>query len=166
MLLALATVDGDARETIGGKAASLVRLRRAGMNVPAAVVLSVDFFSPWLTALMASSSWRHFNDAFDSRAVPTADALALVCSALKEDASGVALTAAQADAIADVERWAGSNTLAVRSSSPEEDLAGASFAGLYETVSNVPAVGLESAVRRCFASCFDVRVLLYKHRQC
>ena len=40
-----------------------------------------------------------------------------------------------------------------RSSSPEEDLAGASFAGLYETVLNVEAADLEDAVRRCFLSC-------------
>ena len=52
--------------------------------------------------------------------------------------------------------------LVVRSSSPEEDLSGTSFAELYETVLNTTSKTLEQAVRTCFASCLDERVLLYK----
>ena len=51
---------------------------------------------------------------------------------------------------------------AVRSSSPEEDLASASFAGGYETRLGVPPADLENAVRHCFASSLDARVLVYK----
>ena len=52
--------------------------------------------------------------------------------------------------------------LAVRSSSPEEDLEGASFAGGYETSLGVTEAGLETAVRHSFASCLDERVFVYK----
>ncbi|MBN1449640.1 MAG: hypothetical protein JW963_01380, partial [Anaerolineales bacterium] len=51
---------------------------------------------------------------------------------------------------------------AVRSSSPEEDLEGASFAGGYETHLGVTVRHLEDAIRRSFASVFDARVYLYK----
>ena len=51
---------------------------------------------------------------------------------------------------------------AVRSSSPEEDLEGASFAGGYETILGVPVAGIEEALHHSFASCFDERVFLYK----
>ena len=58
----------------------------------------------------------------------------------------------------------GAGPLAVRSSSPEEDLAGASFAGLYETFLDVEPATLPEAVRACFCACLDQRVLLYKAR--
>ncbi|MEZ4338072.1 MAG: PEP/pyruvate-binding domain-containing protein [Sandaracinaceae bacterium] len=50
----------------------------------------------------------------------------------------------------------------MRSSSPDEDLGVASFAGGYETRLGVARDGLEEAVRACFASCLDARVLVYK----
>ena len=50
----------------------------------------------------------------------------------------------------------------MRSSSPEEDLEGASFAGGYETTLGVTTATLEAAIRHSFASSFDERVLLYK----
>ena len=54
---------------------------------------------------------------------------------------------------------------AVRSSSPEEDLAAASFAGGYETRLGVRAHDLAQALRGCFASALDERVLAYKRDQ-
>lgn len=55
------------------------------------------------------------------------------------------------------------NTLfAVRSSSPEEDLEGSSFAGGYETILGVKQTYIESAIKKAFASCLDYRVAVYK----
>ena len=51
---------------------------------------------------------------------------------------------------------------AVRSSSPEEDLEGASFAGGYETTLGVTVETLEAAILHSFTSSFDERVFLYK----
>ncbi len=51
---------------------------------------------------------------------------------------------------------------AVRSSSPEDDLESASFAGGFETRLGVPLDGLKDAIRHCAASSLDVRVLVYK----
>jgi pyruvate,water dikinase len=54
--------------------------------------------------------------------------------------------------------------VAVRSSSPEEDLESASFAGGYETALGVRWHEIEQALKHCFASAFDERVFAYKQR--
>jgi rifampicin phosphotransferase len=55
----------------------------------------------------------------------------------------------------------GPGPFAVRSSAVDEDLPGASFAGLYETYLDVEAEGVADAVRRCFASAGGERVRSY-----
>jgi rifampicin phosphotransferase len=59
----------------------------------------------------------------------------------------------------------GGDRFAVRSSGAAEDLADASYAGLYETYLNVPCNGLGDAVRRCFAAAASERVTAYHDRQ-
>ena len=51
---------------------------------------------------------------------------------------------------------------AVRSSSPEEDLSGASFAGNYETYLGIKYDSLEKYILKSFISCLDYRVFKYK----
>ena len=84
---------------------------------------------------------------------------ALLCPALP-------LTASQRQALEDLRKnlaaLGGDVLFAVRSSSPEEDLATASFAGGYETRLGVRPADLEDAVRHCFASSLDERVFVYK----
>jgi len=54
---------------------------------------------------------------------------------------------------------------AVRSSAAAEDLEGASFAGQYETVLNVAAAALPTAIRQVLASAATARVSAYRQRQ-
>jgi pyruvate,water dikinase len=61
--------------------------------------------------------------------------------------------------------WGEGATCAVRSSSPEEDLESASFAGGYVTVLGVDRAGIAAAVRDCFVSALDERVVVYKQQQ-
>jgi pyruvate,water dikinase len=58
----------------------------------------------------------------------------------------------------------GGDRYAVRSSGAAEDLPDASYAGLYETYLNVPADGLDAAVRRCIAAATSQRVRAYHQR--
>ena len=58
----------------------------------------------------------------------------------------------------------GADRFAVRSSATAEDLPDASYAGLYETYLDIPAVALADAVRRCFATADADRVAGYRQR--
>ena len=59
-------------------------------------------------------------------------------------------------------RALGSERMAVRSSAAEEDLAGASFAGQYDTVLDVTVEQVPGALRRVFASAAGARVSAYR----
>ena len=165
VLLTNATTDATEPEPalIGAKASSLVRLRRAGFSVPHAACLTTRFFAPWADMLTTTSCWRGLAAILGNGNLDEA-AVAPLGDELKAEVSALPLTESQHAALADV---AGGvpGPVAVRSSAPEEDLAGASFAGLYETELDVPVAKLEDAARRCFASCLDARVLTYKARQ-
>ncbi|MGO4476433.1 phosphoenolpyruvate synthase [Massilia sp. 2TAF26] len=53
-------------------------------------------------------------------------------------------------------------TVAVRSSATAEDLPNASFAGQHESYLNIDGAGLLDSVRRCFASLFMDRAIVYR----
>jgi pyruvate,water dikinase len=140
----------------GGKGAALVRMAAAGLPVPAGVVLPVDFFAPWVAAVQASAAW-------DALVAGGPEHWEERCPAVEALAVGLAADGAQDDVLdAIVEKVRGWGLVAVRSSSPEEDLVTASFAGGYTTVLGVGPEGLLAAVRRCFASALAARVLHYK----
>ncbi|MCB9742740.1 MAG: hypothetical protein H6741_20735 [Alphaproteobacteria bacterium] len=144
---------------VGGKAASLMRLLEAGLPVPPGVVLTTGFFAPWVQALQATEAWAAL------RASPP-EAWPERCEALKAEAAELSFTEAQEAALAALKAaLPEAASYAVRSSSPEEDLATASFAGGYETTLGVTRETLEAAVALSFLSCLDARVLLYKRHQ-
>ena len=144
---------------VGGKGHSLIRMAEAGLPIPPGAVLTTEFFAPWYDAIRASSTWLAFSDA-DPGAWPT------LCEELKRLCWDLTLTANQQGALQELRKQLaslGEGTLfAVRSSSPEEDLVSASFAGGYETKLGVRGDELEQALQHCFASAFDERVFVYK----
>ena len=150
---------GATLETVGGKGASLARLVAAGLPVPPAFVLTVKFSQAWLARIQALPEWARVLSS-------TAEDLAANCQAVKALCLGLELDEEQRAALSGALDTLDANgrlrLFAVRSSSPEEDLEGLSFAGGYETALGVRGEGLEDAVRRCFASAFDARVFLYK----
>ena len=49
------TTDSDLTlQQVGGKGLALIEMTRAGMPVPPGLVLSVNFFRPWLDSLLKS----------------------------------------------------------------------------------------------------------------
>ncbi len=144
---------------VGGKGYSLIRMVEAGLPVPPGAVLTTEFFAPWFDEVRASATWR-------SLASATPDRWATICDELKRFCRALTLTTTQRQALADLRKQLpalGEGALfAVRSSSPEEDLESASFAGGYETKPGVRDHELEQALRYCFASAFDERVFVYK----
>ena len=162
--LAVRLTDERALEVslVGGKAQSLARLHAASFPVPQADLLTVHFFAAWIAAVMSVPPWRELQSILADADVPDRAGIEACCAVLKARVSGLELDIAQRATLDEIADHAGGGVLAVRSSSPEEDLAGASFAGLYESVLNVPVERLGDAVRDCFASCFDPRLLVYK----
>ena len=144
-------------EEAGGKGYSLIRLSGAGLPVPPGCVLTTAFFEPWYASLRETDAWRTLKASEPPVPGSCARALEAYCSTL-------VLSPVQRETLDQALRrldpvprlWA------VRSSSPAEDLGDASFAGLYRTEIGVPRAGLEDAIRRVFASCFDEKVLSYR----
>lgn len=151
--------DRSTSAETGGKAASLIRMCDAALPVPAGAVLTTAFFAPWHDAVMEFPAWRNLLAA-------AVDDRARLCDELAELAATLPMTEPQRAALdvlrRDITRQDGDVRVAVRSSSPDEDLSAASFAGLYATRLGVRPDDLEDAVRRCFASSFAVRVLTYR----
>lgn len=147
---------------VGGKGASLIRMCEAGFPVPAGAILSSTFFAPWFDSIKVTPTWAELVESASDRWTP-------LCEKIKQYASTLPLPASRMDTLhtllRDLEIRDDATVFAVRSSAPEEDGTTSSFAGLYETRLGVRPNDLENAVRECFASCLDVRVLVYKHER-
>ena len=152
------TRESPALAEAGGKGLSLIRMSQAGFSVPAGFVLTAVFFQPWFDQLHQSGLWTAvLNSPIETRKA--------TCDAAKADALRYPFTLEQCDALNEATQilaTADGAQFAVRSSSPEEDLEGASFAGGYETSLGVPPAGLEDAIRHAFVSCLDGRIFVYK----
>ncbi|MCG8346958.1 MAG: PEP-utilizing enzyme [Chloroflexales bacterium] len=144
----------------GGKALSLMRMAQAGLPVPLGFTLAVTFFEPWIAKLQTMPEWDSVQTALCN-----GDDLTAVTSALKAACTELPFTPEQEEQLTNALGALPDDTrFAVRSSSPEEDLAGASFAGGYTTTLGVTAATLLDAVRCSFASAFDERVFVYKQQ--
>jgi len=147
-------------ELVGGKGLSLLYSKKKGFNVPTTVVLSTEFFQPWMEQLKTTSEWNVFTQAKD-------DGMTTAAMAVKNSCQTLEFSEDQQQILTDVRKHSqteGILLMAVRSSSPEEDMEGASFAGIYETVLGVTDENLEDAIKTCFASALDERVVAYKQQ--
>mgnify|MGYP001420557082 CR=1 FL=1 len=141
---------------VGGKGLSLMVGSHEGLPVPPGFILTVAFFKPWLSQLKTTEAWSYFLNVKEYE-------LEKASAALKNEAMRYAFTSEQRQEISGNLHQYGQNTLfAVRSSSPEEDLEGSSFAGGYETVLGVTVQNMENAIKKAFVSCLDYRVAVYK----
>ena len=138
---------------IGGKAKALMETTQAGFNVPDGLVLSVDFFEPWTKQITATPEWHALMQNINTD----------TSSILQELAADFTFTQQQRRNFEEkINRFATNAIFAVRSSSPEEDLTSASFAGQYKTLLGIPRDKLEESIAQAYASMFDVRVFEYK----
>ncbi len=143
-------------DRVGGKGQSLIKMTQLGLPVPPGIVLTVDFFADWVDDLKLSEEWNEF-------AKSTSDSLKSACDNLKQRALKLSFSATKRELLNDAVKSLDSKRLmAVRSSSPSEDLEGTSFAGGYDTILGVNKETLEDAVKKAFTSCLDFRVVTYK----
>ena len=156
---------------VGGKASSLATLYSAeglGSKVPKSHALTVDFFDPWVRELKSTDDFQSLSQAMNgSKKEDQQETATAFCSKLQAASLELALSEAQSGAIRELVVAMNGCLAAVRSSAPEEDGSGASFAGAFETKLAVETTfeGLERAIKECFASLWDYRVLLYKEKQ-
>ena len=143
---------------VGGKAAALMRMAQEGLPVPPGAVLTTAFFAPWFTAIQGSAAWAGV-------LASKPEDWGRLCPAVQALVPDLPLDRAQGELLRSLERGLEGHLFAVRSSSPQEDLGEASFAGGYESVLGVTREGVEAALRRCFASSLDARVFHYKRAQ-
>lgn len=160
LVLALELVSKDMLPEVGGKAANLGELVRAGLPVPAGFCLTTLAYR----RATAPAGLEQVHAAL--AATPPDDLPAL--AGLAATARGLVLAADVPAEIADAVRssYAALGTdvpVAVRSSATAEDLAFASFAGQQDTFLNV--IGAEAvlaAVRQCWASLWTDRAVSYR----
>ncbi len=154
--------DSDpTQQLVGGKGYSLIKMANGGFPVPAGMVLGVNFFDDWLSELNAIEGLRLL-------ATDSDDVLKSKTVELQQAAAKLQLSANQKQNLDDRLKRLNlpdNQLYSVRSSSPEEDMEGASFAGMYETYLGVTTDTLEDSIRDVFVSCIDYRVVAYKRQK-
>jgi len=137
---------------VGGKGRALIETSQAGFPVPEGLVLSVDFFNEWLIRIKGSKHWEKVLEKTDKAH----------CELLVDMAKKLKFNEKMLRCFEEEVSLLDDNLFAVRSSSPEEDLEGTSYAGMYESILGQRKDQLETAVAHVFSSCFDYRVMAYK----
>jgi phosphohistidine swiveling domain-containing protein len=162
MVLPFAAIDHTSIPIVGGKAANLGELTRAGLPVPPGFCVTTAAYA--LVAVGADLE-AILGELATTRALDTAH-LAALASTARAHLLAAPMPAAVAEAIAGAYQALGGGeplAVAVRSSATAEDLPFASFAGQQDTYLNI--IGLEAvldAVRRGFASLWTDRAVSYR----
>src|SRR2546425_2175784 len=158
MVLPFAAIDRTSISSVGGKAANLGELTRAGLPVPPGFCVTKAAY-----ALVAAGADLEalLGELATTRADDTAHLAALATAARAN-----LLTAPVPTVLAEAYRALGNGDplpIAVRSSATAEDLPSASFAGQQDTYLNI--VGVEAvldAIRRCWVSLWTDRAASYR----
>lgn len=149
---------------VGGKAANLGELSRAGFPVPPGFVIPAAVYTDAMERSGVRGRIREVLAALD---VDDPAELASASTALRELVHEAGMPPQLRAQLAEAYRSLGTDVaVAVRSSATGEDSADASFAGMNETFTNVRGVDeLIDAVIRCWASAFGERVIAYRARR-
>jgi pyruvate,water dikinase len=160
-----ATAEDEAR--LGGKCASLARMVRHGLPVPAGFAVTT---AAWRAMLAQGGLGERIAACADALAAGEVAAHEVAASRIAQAFAGVALPAEVAQAVREAylalcraEGADGDLPVAVRSSATAEDLPDASFAGQQDTYLWV--VGADEVLRRvrdCWASLYTARAIGYR----
>jgi pyruvate, water dikinase len=155
--------------SVGGKNASLGEMRRAltplGIRIPDGFATTADAYRDFMRG---GDLERVVRESLADIDVTNIDALQAAGARLRSAVLDAPLPAALLQAVREgylrLEKQYGPNCdVAVRSSATAEDLPEASFAGQQETFLNIHGESmLLDAVRRCYASLFTDRAIVYR----
>lgn len=162
-------LDDDAapgNRVLGGKFGSLAEMTAAGFAVPPGFGITTDAYRGFLDASGLAEEARALQARAAQAELPEVSVLSAAFTARLEAAPLPAeLEATVRESYAELERRSGVAGLpvAVRSSGEAEDLAGASFAGQYDTFLWIRgADDVLRHMRRCWAGMFGTAVLTYR----
>src|SRR6266511_1536861 len=159
VVLDLVDIDAGMVSEVGGKAANLGELIRAGLPVPPGVCVTTVAYQ---AVAWAAPGLAELVDALCVTAADDLAALADLAGRARAALLSAAVPAAVATAVADGYERVGA-AVAVRSSATAEDLPFASFAGQQDTYLNLVGRGaVLDAVRRCWASLWTDRAVAYR----
>jgi pyruvate,water dikinase len=154
---------------VGGKNASLGELYRElssqGVRVPNGFAVTA---AAYRATLDRAGAWARLHEALDALDPADVQDLARRAATAREIVYGAALPPELEDQVLRSYRtlrqqYGDELTVAVRSSATAEDLPTASFAGQHETYLNIAGEArLLDSVRRCFASLFMDRAIVYR----
>lgn len=149
---------------VGGKASSLGRLVANGYRVPPGFSVSTAAHSEFLNTDNLAERLHQLIATLD---FDDAAALEARTAEIREHIVNTTIPASiTSDIVAAYAGLGGNVNVAVRSSGTAEDLAQASFAGMYDTYLDIVGIDdLLAAVRRCWASMWTARVTAYRHQQ-
>jgi rifampicin phosphotransferase len=163
LVLEFAAIDADALAVVGGKAANLGVLTRAGLPVPPGVCVTTEAYRQ----VAAGAGLAAILDALAGTAATDTARLASLAARVRAAMLDAPVPEHIARAVvAGYERLGSNVPVAVRSSATAEDLPFASFAGQQDTYLNVVgATAVVAAVRRCWASLWTDRAVAYRATQ-
>ncbi len=161
LLVALGEDESTDLAIVGGKGASLGRLVKAGLPVPSGFVITTDAYAAFLRANDLEPEIESILATLDYSDL---DVLEKETARIRMAITGCTFPEDLADKIAKAYNALGDEPhVAVRSSGTAEDLAGASFAGQYDTYLDIRGDdALLDAVQRCWASMWTARVTAYR----
>jgi phosphohistidine swiveling domain-containing protein len=163
LVLPFASIDRDSLARVGGKAANLGALARAGFPVPPGCCVTTAAFRRFMVS-------PRLDELFARLAALAPDDVAAVRElgeTMREHLIGLPIpTEVEQAIVAAWQELGEGHAYAVRSSATAEDLPGASFAGQQDTYLNVVGrAALLERVRACWASLFTDRAILYRAKQ-
>ena len=155
MLLAFTAPEALDVARVGGKGFGLARATQAGLPVPDGVILPTDTYRAWFTPHQV-----HIATLLAENRDAQAQSAAITAYLATQPLPDVLIAQLNVLQTAHPERY-----FAVRSSGSAEDLPGAAFAGLHDTLLNVHGVdALAAAVKQCWLSLWNAEVLPYRER--
>jgi rifampicin phosphotransferase len=157
LVLDLAAVDAGMLPAVGGKAANLGEMIRAGLPVPPGFCVTTHAYG------QAAASVEIDFDALDRE---QGEGLSRTAERTRASIQAASIPPALVDAVTQACANLGAGLpVAVRSSATAEDLPYASFAGQQDTYLHVIGTdALMEAVRRCWASLWTERAVFYRAR--
>jgi phosphohistidine swiveling domain-containing protein len=162
LVVPLDAMPDGGRDLLGGKGSSLARMVSAGVRVPGGFVVTTTTYDAFLKETGALAEIESLLAGADFQELSN---LELRCKSIREVVLTAPVPEAAIQEIVAAYAAMGEPFVAVRSSGVAEDLADASFAGLYDSFLHVRGGdAVVDAVRRCWASLWSTRCVSYRHQ--